>query len=96
MQNLLFICFFILPLRKIVNHICSVPLFCFWQGGIWDPSGIQDGALRDKSQRLEAITNVSKSSISYVAGVLDLPLKSISNKDNTVFHQRFQPGFGFH
>ena len=27
MQNLLFICFFILPLRKIVYHICSVPLF---------------------------------------------------------------------
>ena len=33
--------------------------------------------MRDKKQRLETIAIVSKSSILYVAGFLDLPLKSI-------------------
>ena len=59
--------------------ICS---FCLWHWWIfyhlyYVAISILNGALCNQSQQLEAIIIVTKSSILYVTGVLDPPLKSI-------------------
>ena len=86
-KSIVYLLFYITLEKDCSSYMFCSTFFAFDKVDIWDPCSIQNRTHRDKSQRLEAVTNVSKSSISFVAGVLDLPLKSISNS--------LSSGFGF-
>ena len=59
---------------------------CLCHGWIQNSFSIYDGALHVKSQRLEAITIVTKIVFSYVVGVLDPPMKSIDKLRQRQYH----------
>ena len=86
--------FKLLPVRTNAYHMCV--LFyssCLWHWWIQNPCSV-NGALFDKSQRLETISVITKSSILYVAGVLDLPLKIINKLRQKQYC--LSPVSGFH